>query len=83
VSASVEALTPELQLAVAFEVLHRLNMAEKNMSLSTEELDLVEFLVAQVALLISSLAVEVEVAGEAAIAESLAPPPVACEVVDL
>jgi hypothetical protein len=83
VSASVKALTPKLQLVVAFEVLHRLNMSEKNMSLSIEELDLVEFLVARVALLISSLAVEVEVVGEAAIAESLAPPPVACEVVDL
>jgi hypothetical protein len=39
------------------------------MSLSTKELDLVEFLVAQVASLSSSLAVEVEVAGEAVVTE--------------
>jgi hypothetical protein len=52
-----EVLTPELQLVVAFEVLHHLDMAEKSRSLSAEELDLVEFLVAQVASL-SSLAME-------------------------
>jgi hypothetical protein len=43
---SVEALTPELQLAISFELLHRFDMAEKNMSLSMEELDLIELLVA-------------------------------------
>jgi hypothetical protein len=52
-----EVLTPELQLVVSFEVLHHLDMAEKSRSLSAEELDLVEFLVAQVASL-SSLAME-------------------------
>jgi hypothetical protein len=44
-SASDEPLTPELQLDVAFKVLHRLDMVEKSTSLSTEELELVEFLV--------------------------------------
>jgi hypothetical protein len=53
------------------------------MSLSTKELDLVEFLVAQVASLSSSLAVEVEVAGEAVVTESSDLPPMACEVVSL
>jgi hypothetical protein len=51
------------------------------MSLSAEELDLVEFLVAQVASLSSSLAMEMTC--EAAIAVSLAPPPLAREVIDL
>jgi hypothetical protein len=51
------------------------------MSLSTKELDLVEFLVAQVASLSSSLAVEV--AGEAVVTESSDLPPMACEVVSL
>jgi hypothetical protein len=78
--ALVETLTLELQLVVAFEVLHRLDMAEKSRSLFTEELDLIEFLVTQDALLRSSLAVEV--ACEAAIAESLTPTLVAREVVD-
>jgi hypothetical protein len=53
------------------------------MSLSTKELDLIEFLVAQVASLSSSLAVEVEVAGEAVVTESSDLPPMACEVVSL
>jgi hypothetical protein len=70
-------------LDVAFKVLHHFNMAEKNMLLSAEELDLVEFLVAQVASLSCCLAVKVEVVGEAAIAEALAPPSVACEVTNL
>jgi hypothetical protein len=52
--ALVETLTPELQLVVAFEVLHRLDMAEKSRSLFIEELDLIEFLVTQDALLRSS-----------------------------
>jgi hypothetical protein len=68
-------------LVVAFKVLHRLVLAEKSMSLSTEELDLVGFLVAQVASLSSSL-VEV-VACKASIAVSSTPPPVAHEVMDL
>jgi hypothetical protein len=79
--ASVEAHTPELQLAVAFEVLHGLDMAEKSGSLSMEEHDLVEFLVAQVASLNSSLAVEV--AGKVVVVESLDLPPVTCEVMSL
>jgi hypothetical protein len=37
----VEALTPEFQLTIAFEVLHHLDMSEKKKSLSTKELDLV------------------------------------------
>jgi hypothetical protein len=52
----VEALTPELQLAIAFEVLHCLKMAAKSRLLSTEELDLIEFLLTLVASLSSSLA---------------------------
>jgi hypothetical protein len=44
----VEALTLEHQLATAFKVLHCLDMAEKSRSLSKEELDLVEFLVAPI-----------------------------------
>jgi hypothetical protein len=76
-SPSVEILPLELQLVVTFKVLHRLDIAERRMSLSTLELDLIEFLVAQVALLSSSLACEV------VITESPAPPSVACEVADL
>jgi hypothetical protein len=64
-------------LAIAFKVLHSLDMAEKNMSLSKEELDLIEFLVAQVASLSSSLTCE------DVIAKSLVPPLVASKVVDL
>jgi hypothetical protein len=75
---SVETLTPELQLAVAFELLHRFNMAKKSRSLSAEELDLIDFLVAQVALLSSSL----EVACDAVVAESLAIPLVASEAME-
>jgi hypothetical protein len=50
-----EALSPELQLAVALELLHRLDMAEKSKSLCPEELDLIQFLIIQVASLSSSL----------------------------
>jgi hypothetical protein len=56
-------------------------MAEKSKSLSVEELDLVEFLVAQVASLSSSLTVEMTC--EATIAVSPAPPLLACEAMDL
>jgi hypothetical protein len=76
-SPSVEVLTPELQLVIAFEVLYRLDMAGRSRSLSKEEIDLVEYLDAQVTLLSSSLACE------ASIAESLMPTPVACQVIDL
>jgi hypothetical protein len=76
-----EVLSLDLQLAVAFEVLHHLRMAEKSRSLSTEELDLVEFLVAQVALLSSSLMVEVVC--KAAITVSPVPPSSTCEVMDM
>jgi hypothetical protein len=55
-------------------------MAEKSRSLSVEELDLVEFLVAQVASLSSSLTVEMTC--EATIAVSPAPL-LACEAMDL
>jgi hypothetical protein len=79
--ASVVALTLELHLAIAFELLHRFDMAEKNTSLSMEVFDLIEFLVAQVASLSSFLAVEV--ACEAIIAESSTLPPVACKAMDL
>jgi hypothetical protein len=54
-SEPVEALTPELQFAIAFEVLHRLKMAVKSRLLSVEELDLIKFLIAQVVSLSSSL----------------------------
>jgi hypothetical protein len=70
----VEALTPELQLAIAFEVLHRLKMAVKSRLLSTEELDLIEFLLTLVASLSSSLACK------AAAVESPMPPPPRCLV---
>jgi hypothetical protein len=76
-SPSVEVLTPELQLDIAFEVLHRLDMARRSRSLSMEELDLVEFLDTQVAMLSSSLAYG------ASIVESPMPTPMACQVVDL
>jgi hypothetical protein len=69
----VVVLTPELQLAIAFEVLHRLDMAERSRSLSKEEPDLVEFLVAQVTSLSSSLAYK------ASIVESSVPTLVACQ----
>jgi hypothetical protein len=59
-------------LAIAFEVLHHLKVVAKSWLLSMEELDLIEFLVAQVAALSSSLA---------ATTESSAPPPVVREVV--
>jgi hypothetical protein len=49
-------------------------MAERSRSLSTKDLDLVEFLVASLS---SSLACEV------VITESPVPPPMACEVSDL
>jgi hypothetical protein len=39
----IEPLSPELQLTIAFEVLHHLEMAEKSRSLSAKELDLVSF----------------------------------------
>jgi hypothetical protein len=64
-------------LIVAFEVLHCLDMAVRSRSLPLEDLDLVEFMVAQVASLSSSLACEV------VITESPTPLPVACEVSDL
>jgi hypothetical protein len=76
-SPSIEVLALELQLAIAFEVLHRLGMAGRSRSLSMEELDLVEFLDTQVTMLSSSLAYK------ASIAESPMPTPVACQVVDL
>jgi hypothetical protein len=38
----VKAVTPELQLAVVFEVLHHLDLAKKRRLLSAQELDLVE-----------------------------------------
>jgi hypothetical protein len=79
--ASDEALTPELQLAVAFNVLHRLILAGKSRSLSAEELDLVGFLVAQVASLSPSLAAVVPCETDTAVSST--PPPVAREVVDL
>jgi hypothetical protein len=56
-------------------------MAEKSMSLSAEELDLVEFLVTQVASLSSSLAVEMTC--DVVIDVSTALPPLAREAVDL
>jgi hypothetical protein len=73
----IEALTIELQLAIAFEVFHRLKMATKIRLLSVDELDLIEFLVAQVASLSSSLACKVVAA------ESSVPLPVSCEVMIL
>jgi hypothetical protein len=71
----VKPLTPELQLDVSFEVLHRLEVAVKSRLFPVEELDLIEFLVAQVASLSSYLAYKADTI------ESSAPPPVAREVV--
>jgi hypothetical protein len=76
-SPSVEVLTPELPLAIAFEVLHRLETVEMSMSLSKEALDLAEILVAHVISLSSSLACKM------IIVESSLPHLMACEVVDL
>jgi hypothetical protein len=76
-SPTVEVLSSELQLAIAIEVLRLLNMAERSRSLSKEELNLVEFLVAQVAPWSSSLACE------ASFAETSVPTPVVCQVTDL
>jgi hypothetical protein len=76
-SPSVEVFPLELQLVIAFEVLHRLDMAERSRSLSTIEFDLIEFLVTQVASLSSSLACET------ILTKSSTPPLVACEVADL
>jgi hypothetical protein len=56
-------------------------MVKKSRSLSTEQLDLIEFLVAQVTSLSSSLAMEV--ACEDVIIEPQALPSVECEVVEL
>jgi hypothetical protein len=64
-------------LPIVFEVLHRLKMAVKSRMLSVEELDLIEFLVAQVASLSSSLTCKV------ATVESSTPPPLAREAVFL
>jgi hypothetical protein len=66
---------------IAFKLLYRFDLAEKSMSLFVEELDLDEFLVTQVALLIFSLAMEE--ACEGIIAEPHALSLVACEVVDV
>jgi hypothetical protein len=79
--ASGEVFSPELQLVVAFEVLHRLRMVEKSRSLSVEELDLIKFLVVQFALLSSSPMVEVVC--EAASALSPTPSSATHEVVDM
>jgi hypothetical protein len=68
---------PKLQLSITFEVPHHRDMAERSRSLSTKKLDLVKFLIVQVASLSSSMACV------AVFAESSAPPPVECEVVDL
>jgi hypothetical protein len=64
-------------LAIVFEVLHRLKMVVKSRMLSVEELDLIEFLVVQVASLSSSLTCKV------ATVESSTPPPLAREAVFL
>jgi hypothetical protein len=64
-------------LAIAFIVLRRLDMTGRSRSLSKEELNLVEFLYAQVASLSSSLAYE------ASIAELPLPTSVACQIIDL
>jgi hypothetical protein len=70
-SPSVDVLTSELQLSITFKVLHCLDMAGRSRSLSKEELDLVQFLVTQVASLSSSLACETS------FAESSVPTPMA------
>jgi hypothetical protein len=74
-------LSHELQLAVAFELLHHFDLAEKSRSLSSEELDLIKFLVAQVALLSFSLAMEDPC--EVVIVELQDLSSVACEVMEL
>jgi hypothetical protein len=79
--ASDEVLSLELQLAIAFKVLHCLHMVEKSRSLYAKELDLVEFLVAQVALL--SSCPTVEVVCEVAFIMSPAPPSATCKVMDM
>jgi hypothetical protein len=79
-SALSELLSPELHLAVAFELLHHFKLVEQNRLSSAEELDLIEFLVAQVTLLSFSLVMEE--ACEAVVAEPHALSPVACEVVE-
>jgi hypothetical protein len=65
------------RLAIAFNVLRRLDMTRRSRSLSKEELDFVEFLDAEVTSLSSSLAYE------ASIAELPLPTSVACQIVDL
>jgi hypothetical protein len=67
-------------LVVAFELLHRFDLAKKNKSMSAEELDLIEFLVAQVALLSFSLVMEE--ACDIVVAEPHALSSVTCEVVE-
>jgi hypothetical protein len=74
-------LSHELQLEVAFELLHHFDLAEKSRSLSLEELDLIEFLVAQVALLSFSLAIEEPC--DVVVAEPQDIFSVACELVEL
>jgi hypothetical protein len=66
---------------VGFELLHWFDMVEKSRPLSMEEINLIEFLVAPVAVLSSSLAVEV--ACNTVIVGLPTLPLVACEVVDL
>jgi hypothetical protein len=65
---------------VVFELLHRFDMVKKSRSLFAKELDLIEFLVDQVASLSTSLVVEV--ACEDVIDESPALPSAACEAVE-
>jgi hypothetical protein len=65
---------------VVFELLHRFDMVKKSRSLSAKELDLIEFLVDQVASFNTSLVVEV--ACEDVIDESPTLPSAACEAVE-
>jgi hypothetical protein len=58
-------------------------MAKISRSLSVEELDLVEFLVVQVASLCSSMAVEVEVVGKPVITDSSDLPPMVGDATSL
>jgi hypothetical protein len=58
-------------------------MTKMRRSLSVEELDLVEFLVVEVASLSSSLVVEVEVVGKPVIIDSSDLPPMAGDAVSL
>jgi hypothetical protein len=67
----------DVENSTSIKVLHRLNMVRRSRPLSKEEFNLVEFLVAQVASLSSSLA------SKASIVESPVPPSVTCQVVDL